>query len=200
MNTVTFKPRIASPYQHVAKKHPFDISSVNHPVRKEILKNVGNIALSIYFSEDLETIAMLKIPGLIAFVCRIEQNGKTVGIGRANAILSENSKYFDRIIQSSSNYALVDAVSKMTRTVASLNISSHTNSNFRASDREEILEEAYQVKDSRDDEMMSPKQREYLLQLIHTNIRNEDERSLRCSQMSDFTKAEASRAIASFQK
>lgn len=196
MNTA-YKPRIASPY-HVAKNPPFDISARNHPVRREILKHVGKINLSVDFREDTETVRMLNISGLIAFVCTIEQNGKVIGIGRSNAILSETSKYFDRVIQSASNYSLVDAISKLIRTVDTLR--TDTSKQSYDYEKEAMLDDAYKVKDPHDAGMISEKQKKFLLELIHTNIQNEDERRLRESQVDDFTREEASRAIQAFQK
>lgn len=198
MNTA-YKPRIASPYQQITKKHPFDFSAKDHPVRKEIFKKVGRIDLAINFREDTETVRMLNIPGLIAFVCTIEQNGKIIGVGRSNAIISETSKYFDKIIQSAANYSLVDAISKLIRTVDTLRIDT-VKQEYDYS-KEAMIDDAYKARDSyRAEEMATDKQKDYLLQLIHTNIQNEDERRLRESQVNDFTREEASRAIAAFQK
>jgi len=194
MNT-TYKPRIASPYQ-VAKKHPFDISSSNHPVRKALLQNIGRFELAVTFKEDVQTINTLKIPGLIAFMCTIEHKGKVIGIGRSNAVISETSKYFDRIIQGAWGYSLVDSISKMTRSIDSL----HVDQSAQSQDTETVLADAYKTRDSYGIEMITEKQRKFLLELIHTNIRNEDERTLRESQIEDMTRAEASRAIQSFQK
>ncbi|MGB2580706.1 MAG: hypothetical protein WBC83_03350 [Minisyncoccia bacterium] len=197
MNTA-YKTRIASPYQ-VAKKHPFDISSPKHPVRQEIIKHVGKYDLTAIFKEDTATTSMFRhIPGLIAFVCTIEQSGRVIGIGRSNAVVSENSKYFDRVIQSAWSYSLIDAVSKMTRTVDTL----RTNPSKPSYDyeKEAMIDDAYRAKDSQGVEMITDKQKSYLLELIHTNITREDERTKRESQIMEFTKEEASRAIQSFQK
>lgn len=194
MNTATFKPRIASPYhQQTAKKHPFDISSPKHPVRVELLKNLGKINLTVNFSEDTATAGMLNIPGLIAFICRIELDNKVVALGRSNAIISETSKYFDSIIKSTRDYSLVDGIAKLVR-VNTLRIGNQSY------DKVAMLDDAYKTRDSSEVEMMTDKQRAFLLQLIHTNITNEDERNLRESQVDGFTRAEASRAIQSFQK
>lgn len=197
MNTA-YKNRIASPYQ-VAKKHPFDISSPKHPVRAEIMKHVGTYDLTATFKEDTATTSMFKhIPGLIAFVCTIEQSGKIIGIGRSNAVISETSKYFDRVIQTAWSYSLIDAVSKMTRTVDTL----RTNPSKQSYDyeKEAMIDDAYKARDSRGVEMITEKQKSYLLELIHTNITREDERARRESEITEFTKEEASRAIQSFQK
>lgn len=193
MNTV-YKPRIASPYQP-PKRHPFDFTSVNHPVRKEILKHVGKFDISIHFSEDTPTVGMLKIPGLVAFICRIEQGGKVIGIGRSNAVISETSKYFDRIIAGAWGYSLIDAISKMTRTIDTL----RNDQKSQEGNAGVVIEESCKAKDSYG-EAITDKQKSYLLELIHTNIQNEDERMLRESQIEEFTKEEASRAIQSFQK
>lgn len=199
MNTVTFKPRIASPYQ-VAKKHPFDISASNHPVRKEILKHVGAYELTATFKEDTATTSMFKhIPGLIAFVCTLEQGGRVVGIGRSNAVISETSKYFERVIQTAWSYSLIDSVSKMTRTIDTLQtVPSKPSYDYQ---KEAMIDDAYKARDSyRAEEMATEKQKKFLSELIHTNIRNEDERNLRVSQIDEFTRQEASKAIQSFQK
>lgn len=199
MNHATYQPRIASPYQ-VAKKHPFDISSSNHPVRKEIMKHVGKYDLTATFKEDTATTNMLKhIPGLIAFVCTLEQGGRIIGIGRSNAVISETSKYFERVIQTAWSYSLIDSVSKMTRTIDTL----QAKATKPAYDyhKESMLDDAIETRDSyREEEMITDKQKKFLLELIHTNIRNEDERSLRVSQIEEMTRAEGSRAIQSFQK
>lgn len=191
-NTATYKPHITSPYQ-VAKKHPFDISSSNHPVRKELLKNLGKVNLTINFSEDTVTAGMLKLQGLIAFICRIELDGKVVALGRSNAMISENSKYFDTLIKSTRDYSLVDGIAKLVR-VNALRIGNQSY------DKIAILDDAYKTRDSSEVEMITDKQKSYLLELIHTNITREDERTKRSSQIAEFTKEEASRAIQSFQK
>lgn len=199
MNTATYKPRIASPYQQITRNHPFDISSPKHPVRAEITKHVGKYNLTATFKEDTATTSMFKhIPGLVAFVCTIEHNGDVVGIGRSNAVISETSKYFDRIIQGAWGYSLIDAVSKMTRTVDTLRTS--PNKPLYDYEKEAMIDDAYKVKDSQGVEMITDKQKSYLLELIHTNITREDERTKRSSQIAEFTKEEASRAIQSFQK
>lgn len=192
-----YKTRIASPYQ-VAKKHPFDISSKEHPVRKEILKHVGKIDLSVKFREDTETIRMLNIPGLIAFVCTIEQNGKIVALGRSNALISETSKYFDNIIRSCRDYSLVDGIAKLVRATDTLR--TDTSKQVYDYSKEVMLDEAYKMKEVSDPEMITDKQKKFLLELIHTNIQNEDERRLRASQIEEMTRTEASRAIQAFQK
>lgn len=198
MNTSTYKPRIASPYQQITKNHPFDFSAKTHPVRVEMEKHAGKYDLTATFQEDTQTVSMLKTPGLIAFVCTIAYNGKVIGIGRSNAIISETSKYFDRIIQGAWGYSLIDAVSKMTRTVDTL----RTNPGKQSCDyeKETMIDDAYMAKASYNTDMISEKQKKFLLELIHTNIQNEDERRLRESQVDDFTREEASRAIQAFQK
>lgn len=199
MNTATYKPRIASPYQ-VAKKHPFDISAKNHPVRVQIMKIVGQYSLTATFKEDTETTSMFKhIPGLIAFVCTLEHGGRVVGIGRSSAVISESSKYFERVIQTAWNYSLIDSVSKMTRTIDTL----QTAPSKPAYDypKEAMLNDAIKTRDSyREEEMATEKQKSFLLQLIHTNITNKDELALRSSQVDEFTRSEASHAIQAFQK
>lgn len=196
MNTA-YKPHITSPYHQTAKKHPFDISSSNHPVRKEILKHVGKINLSVDFREDAETARMLKIPGLICFISSIELDGKVVALGRSNAMVSETSKYFDTLIKSTRDYSLVDGIAKLVR-VNALRIG--TGKQTYDYEKEAVLDDAYKVRDQRDVGMISEKQKKFLLELIHTNIQNEDERKLRESQIDEFTKEEASRAIQAFQK
>lgn len=193
----TFKSRIASPYQ-VEKKHPFDISSKEHPVRKEILKHIGKIDLTVSFSEDTATVNMLNIPGLIAFLCKIEQNGKVVALGRSNALISETSKYFDNIIRSCRDYSLVDGIAKLVRATDTLR--TNTSKLVYESSKEAMLDEAYNVKEVSAPEMITDKQKKFLLELIYTNIRSEDERALRESQVDEMTRQEASRAISSFQK
>lgn len=163
------------------------------------MKHVGTYDLTATFKEDTATTSMFKhIPGLIAFVCTIEQSGKIIGIGRSNAVISETSKYFDRVIQTAWSYSLIDAVSKMTRTVDTL----RTNPSKQSYDyeKEAMIDDAYKARDSRGVEMITEKQKSYLLELIHTNITREDERARRESEITEFTKEEASRAIQSFQK
>lgn len=198
MNTVTFKPRIASPYQ-VAKKHPFDISSSNHPVRKEIMKHVGKFDLTVAFREDVEMAGLLKTQGLIAFICEVSQNGKILGVGRSNSLISETSKYFEKVIQSSRDYSLVDAISKLVRATDTLKV--NTSKPSYDYQKEAMIDDAYKARDSyRKEEMATEKQKSFLLQLIHTNITNKDELALRSSQVDEFTRSEASHAIQAFQK
>jgi|SRR3989344_3930994 len=194
MNT-TYKPRIASPYQ-APKKDPYDITAKNHPVRQEVQKCIGKYDLTAIFEEDVRTVDTLRIPGLIAFTCTIKNGDKVMGIGRGNAVISKVNKYVERTVHTAFNYSLIDAISKTTRIFDAL----YVNQNSQPQEKEVVLADAYKTRDSYGVEPITEKQKTYLLELIHTNIRNEDERILRESQIDEFTKEEASRAIQSFQK
>lgn len=200
-NNTNYKPRAfgiapVSPYksQPVAKKSAVGISVENNPVvMKEIARHVGQLNLTVVTKIDTETIAMLKISGLIAFLCQIEQDGKVLAIGRSNAVVSERNKYFDRVIKSAADYALVDCISKLVRLEA-LSI----NSSPQAQGKKEVtLTDAYEAVESRGVEMATDKQKNYLLQLLYQNHSDEGIIESESQKINSYSKKEASDAIKS---
>lgn len=190
---IAYKNRIASPYQ--AKKPPFDFSARNHPVRLEIERHVGEYGLVATIKEDAETKNLLRhVSGLVAFVCTITHNGKTIGVGRSNVVINEKSKYFDRIISSAWGYSLIDAISKMTRTIDNL----RNDPVQQTRETNAMFDEAYEARQT-SEEMITDRQKAFLSELIHTKVDSEAERSRLESEIDEYSKADASKLIQRFQ-
>lgn len=187
MNT-TYKRRIPSPFQ-VMQNRAFDVQDARHPAREEIMKNVGTINLTATIEEDKDTLLLLrKIPGLIAYTCSLKIDGELISIGRGTATLNRINKFLERTVLAAKNASLVDAIVRATRVLDVL----------RTDKKEDIapVKSVYQTSDV----LASDKQKSYLLQLIETNVTNEDERNEWEGRMDSLTKDEASEAIQTFKK
>ena len=189
--TTTYQKRISSPYQPksnivVVKKHP---------AQDEIAKCLGSYNLNVTFTEDKTTIEIFKhIPNIIAILCTIKKDDKIIGVGRGHASLSKVNKYVERTVFTAVNYSLIDAISKTTRIVDALHTDTEANSKSVP-----VSNDARYESKKFNQEMITDKQRNFLVELIHTNITDEDDRESRIMQLDDLTRQEASEAIQSFQ-
>lgn len=151
------------------------------PVRDEVEAILGSHVLTAVIEEDLQTLAAMKhVDGLVAFLCTLLKDGKVISQGRGSAVLGPNSKFIKRTVASAFNSALADASIRATKVLGTFLGTTH---------------DAYEV-----EELATEKQREYLRQLVHQNVEDEDERERWESQLSELTKAEASKAIESFRR
>ena len=152
------------------------------PVRDEVEAILGSHVLTAVIEEDLQTLAAMKhVDGLIAFLCTLLKDGKVISQGRGSAVLGPNSKFIKRTVASAFNSALADASIRATKVLGTFLGTTH---------------DAYE--DAPD--LATDKQREFLRQLVHQNIEDEDERERWESQISELTKSEASKAIESFRR
>ena len=191
MNT-TYKTRIPSPFQ-VNRKKPFETKNVaeSDTVRGEVNKLLGTYQFSATFEVDTQTASTLKhIPGLIAFLCTIKKGDQVVGQGRGTAVINQVNRFIVRTINFAFNAALIDAVVRSTKILDVFRPDAvpHPWTNTDAKAPEEAPDIA------------TPKQIEYLRQLIQTNVAEDDEREGMEAQLSELTRSEASKMIESFRR
>lgn len=160
----------------------FNLQDPKHPVREHIDTCLGHHALTAVVEEDMQTLAAMKhVEGLVAFLCTLVKDGKVIAQGRGSSVLGPNSKFIQRTIGCAFNSALADAAIRATKVLDT----------FRGKTAaEEQLE----------DEPATEKQRDYLRQLIHTNVEDEEEREQLEAQLPEMTKSEASKAIENFKR
>jgi hypothetical protein len=213
----TYKNRnIPSPYQ-VLEKQEFDVRNNKNPIIVEMEKNIGSYTFTAVFERDIQTLEIFKnVKGLIAFVCTlVGKNNEIIGQGRGTSVISSKiNKYVEKTIRYAFNSALLDAVAKATKSLDTLKIEA-TDQKDDAEPIEEIfpIEEEHNQKVS-DTGMELPetfnekpatqgitlKQRDYLKQLVATNVKSELERDRWESEIDNLSRNEASQAIQSFKK
>ena len=187
-----YKPSIISPYQTMQKK-TFDTRDKKHPAREEIERCVGTYNLTAVIEEDIQTQAIMKIPGLISFLCTLLKDGRVIAQGYGSSILSSTNKFFQRAVSSAFNSSLADATIRATKVLDT----------FRNPDKSAIstaLDEAYEAKSRNEFIGITEKQKNYLFELIQTNVTEEEERRRWESQIDQLSKDEASEAIQSFKR
>lgn len=203
MNTTTYKSRpyisSPSPYQP-ARKSAFDVTGAKHPVREEIQKLLGSYNLAVTFEEDTQTIGMFQhIPGVVGFLCTIKKDNQIIGQGRGQAVISRMNKYIERTVHTAFNGSLIDAIVRSTKILDALQPDAMPQSHGSHSMGTEVTD-TYPAKGYSEFEMITDKQRSYLLQLYSINIADEDERNIQVANVDQLTKEEASDAIKSMAR
>jgi hypothetical protein len=175
MNT-NYKSSIPSPFQ---TRQRLD------PVQEAVQKNIGKFTLEISVEEDKETIIQLKdLPGpVIAYKATIRKGSQVLGIGRGSAILSKINKWVDRSTRYTFNASLIDAIIQSVKALDVLYLKENTESS---------TQEANEI------EYASDRQKNYLRELIRSNVFDEGKRKYWESQIEQLTKDEASEKIQSF--
>lgn len=188
-----YRPNIISPVQAMQKK-AFDVRDKKHPIREEIAKCVGTYNLTAVVEEDFQTQATMKhIPGLISFLCTLLKDGKVIAQGYGSSILNSSNKFLRRAVSSAFNSALADATIRATKVLDT----------FRNPDDSAIsaaIDEAYEERNRNEFIPITEKQKNYLFELIQTNVDDEEERHRWESQIDQFSKDEASEAIQNFKR
>ena len=191
MNT-TYKPRISSPYQ-VAQRPVYKKEVPKDTVQEEMQKLIGRYEFTAEFAVDTQTATTLKdIQGrVIAFICTLKLGDKVIGQGRGTTAINQINKFIVRNICFAFNQSLVDAIVRSTK----------IQDMFRAdSIPHPWTEESKAVEKYESDGNITDKQKSYLLQLIQTNVTDQDEQEGLISQLDEFTREEASQAIKRFAK
>lgn len=166
------------------RKKAYDFRGETHPVREIIKKCLGTHALTAVVEEDIQTLGTMKdVEGLVAFLCTLVKDGRVIAQGRGSSVISPTNRFIQRAVACAFNASFADAAIR----------SSKVLDTFRG--KTGISEEEYPV-----DEPATDRQREFLRQLVHTNIADEEELERWESQIGEFTKAEASKAIESFKR
>ncbi|MEK7112582.1 MAG: hypothetical protein AAB875_04600 [Patescibacteria group bacterium] len=203
MKTITYRPiqsrSVPSPFQSTRGKafSAFNVQDERHPARKEVLKTIGSYNFTAEIQEDAQALALFNRPGLIAFVCTLKRNkggeNEVLGQGRGVAILNKLNRYVEKTIQAAASAALVDAVVKSTKVLDTLGIEMAVPAKPYVP-----VGEAYQAKPDESSDGATPKQIEYLRQLIALNIFDDEERNRWEDQISSLTREDASEAIQKF--
>lgn len=182
MNTTTYKTNPTSSYKPaVTPKN--DLRSL---VSSEVSKLLGTYHFTATFEEDIQTTNTFNgIPGLTAFICTLKHGDVVIGQGRGTGVINQVNRFVIRTIGFAYNASFIDAVVRATK----------LQDVFRTDDDAHPWAEVLETED-----IATPKQIDYLRQLIHLNIDNEDELSRLDSQLSGLTKQEASQMIESFRR
>lgn len=190
MNT-TYKTRVPSPFQVTRKpSYQKDVAKTD-TVQEEVNKLLGTYQFSATFEQDTQTATTLKhIPGLIAFICTLKKGDKVIGQGRGTTVINQTNRFIVRTINFAFNSAIIDAVVRSTKIldVFRPDVVPHPW-NGPNIDTPESYSSGENITD---------KQKSYLLQLIQTNVDDEDERENLVAQIDEYTKEEASQAIKRF--
>jgi hypothetical protein len=193
--TTEYHKSISSPYQSTRKTAP-NISS-KHPSKEDMAKYLGRFEFSADFEVDTSTInTFSSIDNLIAIVCTLKRKTKSgdyvvIGQGRAMNSLGQNNRYIEKAIRSVWNYSFLDSASKAGRILDAFD---------SPADSKVVTSGGYTGNDFGKPEMITEKQKSFLLELVNTSSTiDEDERDRWSSQVDDLTKDEASEAIKSFR-
>ena len=157
------------------------------PVQEAVQKNIGKFTLEISIEEDKETVGLLKhLPGpVIAYKCTVRKGSLVLGIGRGNSILSKINKWVDRSCRYTVNASIIDSIVQSVKAMDVLYLR----------DNGEVL-----TQETNEIEYASDKQKNYLRELIRSNVFDEGKRKYWESQIEQLTKNEASEKIQSFVK
>src|SRR3989338_490690 len=185
MNNITYNRKILSPIQPKIKP-VIDVRGERHPIRDEVKKFCGTYSITATFEEDLQTLNSFgHIPGLIAILCTFKKDGQLISFGRSCAVFSKWNKYVERTISTAINGAFLSAANNATKVFEAL----------RISQAEEVAGGSIQYPEF---QPASEKQKSYLLQLINTNVEDDDEREQLKSKIESINKDQASEMIAGF--
>lgn len=198
LNTMTqtaYRGRpVRSPYQPArkpeAKPEPkrYDFSDPQHPVRQEIRRLSGTIALEATFAEDTAALAAMKhIPGTLAVICTLRKEGQIVGVGHGAAHMNRMNRNIERSVHMAMNGAFLSAANGATKVFDSLRVAAYDQ------ERSRQLGEAYRP-NLGPSEPATDKQKSYLRQLVSLRV-DESEWEQWQSQIDSFDREEASDAI-----
>ncbi|MDO8435082.1 MAG: hypothetical protein Q7S89_00135 [bacterium] len=150
-------------------------------------KLLGTFDFSAKFEIDTQTADTFnQIPGLVAFICTLKKGDQIIGQGRGTTVINQMNRYIVRNINFAFNASLVDAVVRSTK----------IQDVFRSDTTPHPWTDAGEAEAA---DVATPKQVEYLRQLIQTNL-DEGERENMEAQLSELTKSEASKMIESFRR
>lgn len=194
MNTA-YRTRIASPFR-VARKPQFPPIEKTDTLRNEVGKLLGTYQFSATFEVDNQTTETLKhIPGLVAFLCTLRLGDRVIGQGRGTTAINQINKFIVRNICFAFNGSLVDAIVRSTKI---LDVFRPDNIPHPWTSANAVKPTGVEQYDS-DSGGITDKQKSYLLQLIQTNVADEDDREQQISQLDEMSRDEASEAIQSFK-
>jgi len=148
-----------------------DVSNENHPAREEV-KRLCNVKynIEVSFEEDTATLNHFRhIPGLVAILCTMKQNGQVFAFGRSCSVFSKLNKYLEKTISTAINGSFLSAANTATKIFEAL--------------RSQELEPA------------SDKQKNYLKELIKTKVSDGNRRNQLSLKIDEIDKDQASELI-----
>ncbi|MGD0328452.1 MAG: hypothetical protein ABSB00_01920 [Minisyncoccia bacterium] len=181
---------VVSPFQ-LKPQHPielmrakvYDLQDKENPIRSEIDKCLGTHTIKAVVEEDLQTLNLMGVDGLVSFLCTMTKDGRVLSQGRGSAMIGPTNKFFGRAIACAFNSALADAA-------------------IRASKVLDLIRDKSGAEESYGDSASEPateKQLEYLRQLIQVKVTDDSQRRQWEEQLGELTKDAASAAIQSFK-
>ena len=201
-----YQGRVLSPIQP-ARIHPaekmrrsaMDTQNAEHPVRREIQKLCGKHQFTAVFSEN--TTALKTFPnvlGLVSVRCLLSNSddGEPAAEGFGYAILTRINKSIERTAFICLNASFLSACNNFCKTWDASRLDSMDE---RKVSPNKMLGEAYQSTESNASDGATPKQIEYLRQLVAVNF-DSKERDRWEDQISSFTREDASEAIQSLTR
>lgn len=88
-----------------------NVIKISKSMAKGGAEKVANIfGWQAKFTKDADAIEMLKVPGMVAFICDLEKDGKFMGQGRGAAILSKNMGDPNKTLKMAQKSSFIDAV------------------------------------------------------------------------------------------
>ena|SRR3989344_3555467 len=197
MYTPTYKSRYPSPYQVNRKSYAAPKPEKKDALRDEMKKLLGEYSFTAKFEEDVQTANTFnQIPGIVAFICTLKMGDKVIGQGRGTTAINQINRFIVRNISFAFNASLVDAVVRSTKIQDSFRPDATPHPWTEANS---ASPSAYKADAPETSDVATPKQVEYLRQLISVNM-DEGERENMESQLSEMTKQEASKMIESFRR
>jgi len=194
MNTTSYRPKVNYPIQ-VAGTNAFNTNDRKHPVHEELNKVIGTHNFEATFAIDTETLNKFRaIPGMVGIICHLKRDGQMVSEGRGTAVMSKLNRSVERTTNFVHRSAFLDAIVRYTRVMDAL---IETNAEIKQ-DGFINLDELF--KDDNEIIPATEKQRNYLLELVQSNVYSNEERNKWKEEIKGFSKEEASEAIQSFIK
>ena len=197
MQTKTsYKPNYKSklsPFHKQLQDRTLDYqNNPKHPINQEIKKNEGVFSFTAEIKQDERSLNLFKIPGLVSFACVLKRGNRIVGEGRGFNVIGKTNRFIENAVRYASGSAILDSVAKAIKTLGTLQVEPQTK------DKPIPIEDLYEIK-SKVNEPITDKQRAYLQELLNTSDLDEDERKDYLSNLSDFSRIEASEAIQKFK-
>ncbi|MSU74615.1 hypothetical protein EXS57_02440 [Candidatus Kaiserbacteria bacterium] len=179
------------------RKQALDVQHEDNPARAVMQKCIGTYKIQFVVEEDLPTVNTMKREGLISFLCTLlDKDGHVLSQGRGSAMLNENNyRYLSRSVHSAFNSSIADSIIRATKVLDIV------RTNTEDSRIDATLREAYKPhqEESSSFDQITPKQRQYLLQLASINLDEGDGEQF-AAGIDSMTRQEASEAIKRFAK
>jgi hypothetical protein len=180
-----YKPTsVKSPYSVLKEKA--DIHDKRHPVNKLIIKNTGEINLSLKITEDTQLMNQFKRPGLVSFVATLRRESEIVGLGHGSVLLNQENRWIERGLAFARNTAIINSIMMACKMIDALKIDSPdvvaTAGAFPVKDEPDLegRDRTCSFSDDGTLKIASQKQRTFLQNLIETKCDEESKKEYLC--------------------